>query len=478
MNLYLLLLIVLPFIAGLLVLFPGRYVKILRWIFALGGVIGSGLFIILNIINPGATIEFRFLTQLNSIQFTTSPVTLVLGLTFTFLWFIVVLYSFGYFKKDTEADTEYYALTLFMLGSMYGLLYTNNLLFLYLFWEIAALTTWRLVGFERTEKTISIATKTIIVNFFGSALMLVGFTILALAEGSLNFNLFAMKGLSIPISAGVLILAGIFAKSAVIPLYIWLPDAHPAAPSPMSALLSGAIVKIGLIAYFKIFVETFNNLTPAWYITIMTIVLVSSLVAGGAALIGKDPKRILAFSTVSQMAFIFAGFIVVIQLTGSLGGILYLMAHCLAKGGLFLGYGVVIRQTGKRDIKDLGGLVKGFPILFTSIMIFSLSIIGLPPLFGFFGKIDVLLGVLGIDLIVPNIATRLLIGGGFILASVLTLLYMLRLFSAVFLRTANGKESGTIREPLYLSLVVLVLSLSIVGAGIGMKPLIAYLAGG
>lgn len=466
MNYNLLFLIATPFAAGLLVLFPGRFLRPLRWVISILGILGAGFFLYKCFIdknNTGLSV-WRIIGSSNLPQFLTSPVFVLIAAAFLLLWLFVMLYSFGYFKKGEEADTEYYSLTLFMLGSILGLLFTNDLVFLYLFWEIAALTTWRLVGFERTGEKISIATKTILVNFFGSALMLVGFLLLVLQFNS--FNLADMVGAEIPLLAGILILAGIFAKSAVIPLYIWLPDAHPAAPSPTSALLSGVIVKIGLIAYIKLFTQTFVT-PPEWKTALLWIVLLSSLVAGGAAMVEKDFKRILAYSTVSQVAFIFAGLILVMQISGFVGGVLYIVAHSLAKGTLFLAYGIVGHETGERDIANLGKLAGKMPLLFVSVLIASLSIIGLPPFLGFFAKIGVIFSVVS--------SNALIVAGGFILSSILTLLYMLRLFSRVFL---SGKTpEREFRQPLYLSLIVFILSLILVAGSAAVKPIISYLGG-
>lgn len=469
MNLELLFLIAVPFAGGLLVIFPGRFLKILRWIISLLTILATGFFLYLNFAQAdikGLTL-WRLLGSTDAAQFSASPVFIFIAAAFLLLWLVVILYSFGFFKKGEggdDADTEYYAVTLFMLGSVLGLLFTNDLVFLYIFWEIAAITTWRLVGFERTEEKISIATKTILVNFFGSALMLVGFLLLVLQFGS--FNMVDMVGEKPPILAGILILAGIFAKSAVIPLYIWLPDAHPAAPSPTSALLSGVIVKIGLIAYIKLFSETFV-MPPEWHTAILWIVLISSLVAGGAALVERDFKRILAYSTVSQVAFVFAGLVIVMQLSGFIGAILYIAAHSLAKGTLFLAYGVVAHEVGHRDVRYLGRLAGQMPLIFVAVMIASFSIIGLPPFMGFFAKIGVIYGVVS--------SGALLASGGFILASVLTLLYMLRLFSKVFL--GGKKPQIEIRQPIYLSVLVFILSLVLLLGSMGVGPIVAYLGG-
>lgn len=483
MNWLVIMLILTPFAGGLLVIFPGRFLKVLRWVFSLLVVLVCGVLLGIAFKRPGTTnIAFsvwRLIGSTTSHQFSASPLAYVLAAVFVLLWLFVFLYSFGFLKKGEAgeaSDTEFYALALFMLGSALGLLFSRDLVFIYLFWEIAAVATWRLVGYERNQKAIKVATRTIIINFLGSALMLVGFIILSLRFST--FNLAAMNPAQLADSshlllAGIFILAGIFAKSAVLPLYIWVPAAYAASPPPVIALLAGAIENFGLIVYMKIFVDTLSPLTsnPAWQITMLGIALASCLVAGGAALVAKDYRKILGYSTVSQLAFILAGF-AVLSIWGITGAILFIVAHGLGKATLLLGYGAVEQKVGDREIMGIGRLARRFPVLFTGIIIATLSVIGLPPLLGFFAKIDVLYGVL----VIPSGAVVL--GGGFILASIFTLLYMLRLFSSVFLRGNKIEEDSKMREPMYLSVLVLILSLALIGSGIAVKPLMLYLGTG
>ena len=466
MNVVLLLLIAVPFIGGLLVLFPGRFLRVLRWIFSLLTVLATGLLLALNFTsasNKGFRL-WHILGSAESPQFFTSPITLVIAAAFVFLCLIIMLFSFGFFRKSEEADTEYYSLMLFMLGSAMGLLFTNDLVFIYIFWEIAAVAAWRLIGFGRTQEKISIAARTLLINFFGSAFMLVGFLLLASEFGSLNLS--DMVGKPMPVLAGIFILCGVFAKSAVIPLYIWVPSAYAVSPTPVVALLAGMLENFGLIAFMKIFVETFA-LSGAWQLSILWIALASSIVTGGVALVVNDYRRILGYSTVSQLAFVLAGFAISPQL-GMIGAILFIIAHGLGKATLLMGYGIVEREMGGRGIRHKGRLVANFPILFVGVIIATLSVIGLPPLLGFFAKLDVIFGILS--------SGRILIGAGFILASILTLLYMLRLFSSVFL---IGKKPEPQRsQSVFLSILVLVISLSLFGASFAIKPLLAYIGAG
>lgn len=473
MNLPLLALICIPFAAGLLVIFPGRFSRIIRWTVSLLGVLGSAasLFFLFWTKNNQGFNVWSLIKTSSFFQFSPTPSGLVIASMFLFLYLFFVLYSIGFFKKSQEADTEYQALSLFMLGSALGILFTSDLIFIYFFWEIAAITAWRLIGFHRSEEKITAATRMLIINFIGSALMLIGFLILALGpdQAGITFNLGDMTGLQLPVTAGIFILAGIFAKSAVIPLYIWVPSAYAESPTPVVALLAGMVENLGLVVFLKVFVETFT-ITPAWQTSILGVALASSLVAGGAALVVKDYRRILGYSTVSQLAFVLAGLAVVSGTgkgPGLAGALLFIVAHGLGKAALLLGYGLVERDLGDRNVMDTGKLAVRFPILFAGIIIASLSVIGLPPLLGFFAKLDVIFGVLS--------GSGIVLASGFILASLVTLLYMLRLFSSTFLVGKRPEERSP--QSAYLSILVLLISLALLAGSILIKPLVAYLGG-
>ena len=222
----------------------------------------------------------------------------------SFVGALIVIYSLGYISHE-ENQSEYYLMVLLFIGAMMGLVFSANLIFMYLFWEIAAIACWRLIGFYRDREYVLKADKAFLVTFFGAVLMLLGFILIYNQTGT--FDLTAMRGTLIPGMAVLLILLGMFSKSATVPLHTWLPDAG-VAPTTVTALLHAAVlVKIGVYAYARLFCYTFQ-LPDGWYQAIPVIVVFSSLVAAAAAAVENDLKRILAYSTVSQIGYIFLGF--------------------------------------------------------------------------------------------------------------------------------------------------------------------------
>ncbi|HNX91303.1 MAG TPA: NADH-quinone oxidoreductase subunit L, partial [Candidatus Omnitrophota bacterium] len=337
---------------------------------------------------------------------------------------IILLYSFGYIRKYPNQN-EYYFMVVLFLGSMMGLIFSSNLILLYLFWEMTALASWRLIGFFRGEKEIYRANKAFLVTVFGALLMLLGFLILYGQTGS--FDLLTIKSALAdkPVSnlAVLLILAGIFSKSATLPFHTWLPDAG-VAPSPVTALLHAAIlVKIGVYVFARLFVATIP-LSVFWQVGVPVIAAVSALVSAGAALIDTDIKRIIAYSTISQIGFIFLGLSVSSEV-GIAGALLYIFMHGLSKAGLFLCAGIVEQNTHEKNIRKLGGLVSAMPITASAFLLCAFSVMGIPPFGGFFCKYMVITGAVMSGH--PAIAITFFVG------AILTVLYLFRLYNAVFM---------------------------------------------
>ena len=301
---------------------------------------------------------------------------------------IIVFYSFGYISHY-ENQNEYYLMVVLFFGAMMGLVFSGNLIFLYLFWEITAITSWRLIGFFREKQHVLRADKAFLVTMFGSVLMLIGFISIYQQNGS--FDLASLKNSHISNMAVLLILAGILSKSATLPLHTWLPDAG-VAPSPVTALLHAALlVKIGVYVFARLFIATDFVIDEFWHTVVPVIAGASALVAAGAAMIETDLKRIIAYSTVSQIGFIFLGLAIGNEI-GVAGALLYILMHGLAKGGLFLCAGIVEQNTKTKDITQLGGLIKTMPITAVSFLLCSFSVMGIPPFGGFFSKYMVITG--------------------------------------------------------------------------------------
>ena len=365
--------------------------------------------------------------------FTADALGVFMALTSTLIGIIIIFYSLGYIKHQSNQD-EYYFLVVLFLGAMSGLAYSNNLIYIYLFWEISAIACWRLIGFYREQQIILKADKAFLVTVFGALAMLLGFIILYSEYGS--FDLRVLHGMAAPNLAVLLIMFGIFSKSATLPFHTWLPDAG-VAPSPVTALLHAAVlVKIGVFVFARLFVGSLT-LEPIWEQVLPVVVALSTLVAGGAALVEKDIKRIIAYSTISQLAFIFLGLFSKSRLAVA-GALLYILMHGLAKAGLFLCAGIVEHNLHTKDIRKMGGLIKTMPVTAFSFAFCALSVMGIPPFGEFFSKYMVIAeAVEGGN---PWIA------GTFILSAFLTVLYLVRVFAIVFLgepRVSDTKE-GTV----------------------------------
>ena len=360
---------------------------------------------------------------------------------------IIVVYSFDYIRlhhahelhasaedHDVMAPTaaedhsnEYYMMVVAFLGSMMGLVYASNLILIYLFWELTAVASWRLIGYFRKSQEVARANKAFLTTAFGALLMLTGFVMLWSETGS--FDLIEIRdklgGKAVPDLALLFILGGILSKSATLPFHTWLPDAG-VAPSPVTSLLHAAVlVKIGVYMYARLFIATFTC-SAFGHDFILAVAAASALVSAGAAMVDTDLKRIIAYSTVSQIAFIFLGLAAGGHMAVT-GALLYILMHGLAKGGLFLCAGIVEHGTHTKDINRLGGLGKQMPITAASFLVCALSVMGVPPFGGFFSKTMVIAGA--VEAGYPWVTSVFVVG------AFLTILYLFRAYNRVFLGT-------------------------------------------
>ncbi|PLX39033.1 MAG: Na(+)/H(+) antiporter subunit A [Hyphomicrobiales bacterium] len=300
----------------------------------------------------------------------------------------IILYSGGYLKGHKQQGRFYSFMFLFM-GAMLGLVLADNLMTLFIYWELTSITSFLLIGFDNTrEASRRAALQALLVTGGGGLSLLAGFLLIASATGIGEMSeLLAMPGglqgnaLYLPIF--LLILGGAFTKSAQFPMHFWLPNAMEA-PTPVSAYLhSATMVKAGV--YLLMRVNPLLGGTELW-----TTVL--PLFGGATLLIGTllavrqtDLKLMLAYTTVASL-----GLLVMLTGFGSdkaiEGAVLYLFAHSLFKGGLFMVAGTIDHEAGTRDITRLGGLRGAMPITFAAAALAALSMSGLPPFIGFIAK--------------------------------------------------------------------------------------------
>jgi len=375
------------------------------------------------------------------------PLSIFMAIVSSFIGFLIIVYSLGYIRHE-ENQNEYYLMVVLFIGAMMGLVFSGNLIFIYLFWEIIAICCWRLIGFFRVKDFVRKADKAFLITFFGAVVMLLGFILIYAQTNS--FDLTAMRGTVVPGTAVLLILFGMFSKSATVPLHTWLPDAG-VAPTTVTALLHAAVlVKIGVYAFARIFLYTFK-LPGDWPEAIAILAVVSSLVAAAAATVENDFKRILAYSTVSQIGYIFLGFSMANE-AGISGSLLFILMHGLAKGGLFLCAGIVIHATHKKDVREMGGLIKTMPVTAVAFLLCAFSVIGIPPFGGFFSKFLVIMGTVK--------AGYVWLAAVALFTAVLTMFYLLKVFSQVFLGEAQAPAPEKTKSMVFVVALLAVLSLA------------------
>jgi proton-translocating NADH-quinone oxidoreductase chain N len=370
--------------------------------------------------------------------FTADSLAVFMAVCSSLVGSIIVLFSFDYIKHYNNRN-EYYMMVVLFLGAMMGIVFSANLICLFLFWEITAIASWRLIGFFRGEKDVERADKAFLVTVFGALVMLIGFVMIGQSAGSFDLAVIkeAFRSNPIPNIAVLLILVGILAKSATLPFHTWLPDAG-VAPSPVTALLHAAVlVKIGVYVFARLFIATFT-FSQIWHVIIPWIAATSAIVSAGAALVDTDLKRIIAYSTVSQIAFIFLGLAIGGPI-GVAGAMLYILMHGIAKGGLFLCAGIVEQNTHNKDITKMGGLWLTMPVTAISFLFCAFSVMGIPPFGGFFSKYMVMSSVFT--------SGQTALAMTFLVGAILTILYLFRVFNMVFMgesKTAPAKEGSQV----------------------------------
>ncbi|MDD5005431.1 MAG: NADH-quinone oxidoreductase subunit L [Candidatus Omnitrophica bacterium] len=424
---------------------------------ALGLVLASFVFSLLlipQIMAGRAVIIFSQLPLGFNFVLTADALAVFMACVSSFISAIIILYSFGYISHY-ENQNEYYTMVVLFLGAMMGLVFAGNLILLYVFWEITAITSWRLIGFFREKKHVICADKAFLVTMFGAVLMLIGFISIFQQTGSFDLAVIKESVKTNPVSnlAIALILVGIFSKSATLPFHTWLPDAG-VAPSPVTALLHAAIlVKIGVYVFARLFLTTFS-LAQFWHTAVPIIAAISAIVSAGAALRETDIKRIIAYSTVSQIGFIFLGLSIGNELAVA-GGLLYILMHGLAKAGLFLCAGIIEQNTKTKDITKLGGLIKTMPVTAMAFLFCAFSVMGIPPFGGFFSKYMVFAGAVETG--------HLWIVFAFLVGAFLTILYLFRVFNLVFLGEARSLIQAKEKSPIMVTSVAILAVLSLVG---------------
>ena len=391
--------------------------------------------------------------------------SLLMLVVINWIAFFVTLYSVSYMKRFT-AKARFYSLFCLMIAGMNGVVLTGDFFNLFVFLEIASIASYALVAFGVEAEELEAAFKYMVMSSIASVLVLFSIGLLYGLTGSLNMAdigsiIQGKKNLLLSFSL-VLFLAGFGLKAAIIPFHAWLPDAHPSAPAPISAMLSGVLIKaLGIYTITRIFFNVYGmTIQLTWVFMILGII---SMVGGGIlALQQKDFKRLLAYSSISQIGYIMLG-LGCGNYWGMLGALFHLFNHATFKALLFLNSGAVEYSTGTRKLEEMGGLSKVMPVTGATSTIGSLSISGIPPFNGFWSKLFIIIGLVQAGRFTLAILT--------VLVSVLTLAYYLKVQRFAFFGTLKKKWTEVKEVPSIMCVSMIILAVICIGAGIFFYPL-------
>ncbi|WP_034327800.1 complex I subunit 5 family protein [Alkaliphilus transvaalensis] len=378
------------------------------------------------------------------IQFIIDEFSALMSLFILTVSFFVILYSLKDIEHEIDPDqfSGYYTLIFILLFSMVGITFSNDLFNMYVFMEILSLTSCSIISIKRKKDNYMAALRYLVLNTIGSLSVLLGMALLYMVTGHLNVTeaarniaeIYQLYPTNLLLAVGFMV-TGMGIKAAVFPLHIWLPDAHSSAPTPSSALLSGIVVKVYIFTIIKILfkllgIDIVNSLGVPQYITYFAAV---GMIMGSVFAIGqKDIKRMLAYSSVAQIGYIFLGLGLASE-QGLSAALFHVIAHALMKSALFLSVGAIIYKTGKRDIRELNGIGYEMPITMTVFTVAAFGMIGIPGINGFMSKIYLSFAVLDADK--PVFLVIILI------SSFLNAFYYLPIVISAFLRENKERKS-------------------------------------
>jgi len=380
---------------------------------------------------------------------------------------LATIYSVNYMNKYTDKP-KYYTLFLLMLAGMNGVVLSGDMFNLFVFLEITSIASYALVAFGTEAEGLEAGFKYQVMGTVASCLILLGIALLYSLTGTLNMadmgNVISQKPTSVTVLfAAALFLVGFGFKAGLMPFHAWLPDAHPSAPAPVSAVLSGVVIKsIGVYALCRIFFNVLGLGEIEIVLNLLIILGILSMVGGALAALGqRDFKRLLAYSSISQIGHIIFAIGLGTPL-GFLGALFHLVNHSVMKSLLFLNSGAVVYSTGERDMKKLGGLAQPMPVTGVTSVIGSLSVAGVPPFNGFWSKLIIILAAVQ--------AGRPILALIVVLVSILTLAYYLRALRLVFFGRLS-EVFGKIKEaPAFMCTSMIILAGFCLGLGLLLLP--------
>ncbi|MBU3142047.1 complex I subunit 5 family protein [Clostridium sp. CF012] len=411
------------------------------------------------------------------IEFRIGIIEAMMGLLFTFVALMIIWYSIYSIEKEIKESKVglYYLLINILIGSLLGVVYSNDLFNCFVFIEVGTLASCGTIIVKDEKENMKATMKYLIMSCLGSGLVLMGIAYLYSMTGHLNIDYIhreLIKGyLNYPnavLIAIVLFIIGLGVKSAMFPLHNWLPDAHSSAPTSSSAILSSLVLKAFVLLLIKVLYRVFGMEILNHYSVLNIILILGSLgmIMGSVfAIFQKNIKRVIAYSTVAQMGYIFLGIGIGTDLGISIA-IFHIIGHAVTKSALFLLVGAMIEQTGHKTLEHLKGIGREMPLTLGLFSIGALSMIGIPILPGFISKWHLSLATIA--------AGNTILIAVILLSSLLNAVYYFPIVINAFFGEENlqGKVYKSKSKPLKELMPVIFLVISMIYVGAASKGII------
>lgn len=396
MSLLLIAVLLSPLAGALLMGVTKKHIKYMQWLSPLISVISLAIFAILYMNGPeiaGISIDIGMPVPL---RIQADILSVYMGLLSSFVWCLASLYSIEYIG---ERKTIFNVFLMFSLYGMLGIILSANIYTLLIFFELFSIASAILIIHDLSKKAIIAGFQYLFISVLGTVAIIIGAAFLFKDTGSLDLIGNGISGLRESGNAVVifwLLIAGFAIKAGLFPVHVWLPEAHPIAPSSASALLSGVMIKAGAYGIIRVIYSVFGSdllLSISLTNVLIGLALVTMIYGSVLAIMQTEFKRLLAYSSVAQIGYVVLG-VSLLSETGLKAGVFHIFSHAFMKGALFLSAGTIIHQTGIKKIAELKGISKYMPVTMLIITLSALSMIGVPPFSGFLSKWVLAQGVL------------------------------------------------------------------------------------
>ena len=385
------------------------------------------------------------------------------------LGLFATIYSMRFMERDSGMPL-YYSLLLAMITGIVGASYSGDLFTLFIFWELMCITSYVLVGFRKNvRESVEATIKYMLMSGVGSATILFGMSLLYGLTGTLNLPRIALSlkaggGPWLYASLGMLI-TGFGIKAAIVPLHVWVPDAYAAAPSPISAIIAGASTELAVFVICKLLFFIFPVIKVSWMEFFSAFAVLNMMLGNIVGLLQNDVKRMLAYSSVAHIGYIFIGIAAGTKL-GLTASLLHIFNHGLMKALAFLCIGAIIYRIGSRDLENMVGIGRKMPITSTAFAIAVLGLIGMPPLNGFISKLLLFMSCLD--------SGMLWLGILLIAFSAVSTGYYIRILKALIATPQNERLNDVKEAPILILIPICCLAFLVILLGIWPDPILRF----